>query len=197
MDSKKLHAELKLTRKLLGLVNSKEEYEFLKKEEARLSSLLSSSCSNRLKGGARKVVQITKEQTKEISEKQKEAIRQIIQSRDFNLSEYRKLKTILDTRVITRQDASVFLEYCYAKVYFGKRFNNHKHKAYAECCFCKGRDNLRKIENLKTGVRKWCCGTCRINITDENVVDVPAARDRKQDLIDDEHVRAEKNGTRN
>jgi len=54
MNSKKLKAELELTRKLLGLVNSKEEYEWLKKEEARLSSLLSSSCSNKLKGGTRK-----------------------------------------------------------------------------------------------------------------------------------------------
>jgi len=53
MDSKELKAELKLTRKLLDLVNSKEEYEFLKKEEARLSSLLSSSYSNKLKGGTR------------------------------------------------------------------------------------------------------------------------------------------------
>lgn len=88
-------------------------------------------------------------QIKEISEKQTDAIKQIIQSRDFNLTEYRKLKEILDSRVVTRQDASNFLEYCYAKVHFERHFNGHHHKAYAYCCFCKGRDNLRKIENLK------------------------------------------------
>ena len=53
MDSKKLKAELKLTRQLLGMVNYEEEYEYLKKEEARLSSLLSSLRSNLLKGGTR------------------------------------------------------------------------------------------------------------------------------------------------
>jgi len=115
-------------------------------------------------------------QMKEISDKQIEAIKQIIQSRDFNLAEYKKLKKILDSRVITRRDASVFLEYCYTKVYFERYFNGHHHKAYAYCCFCKGRDNLRKIENLKTGERSWCCQTCRSNIADDNVVDVPRAK---------------------
>ena len=122
------------------------------------------------------MVQLQGEQTKEISQKQTDAIKHIIQSRDFNLSEYKKLKRILDSRVITRYDASVFLEYCYAKVHFERYFNGHHHKAYAYCCFCGGRDDLRKIEDIKTGMRKWCCGTCRINITDEDTVDVPTAR---------------------
>jgi hypothetical protein len=119
------------------------------------------------------MVQILKQKIKEITEKQTAAIKHIIQNRDFNLSEYRKLKKILDSRVITRRDASMFLEYCYAKVRFERYFNGHKHKSYAACCFCKGRDNLRKIENLKTGVRKWCCRTCRINLTDEAFIDMP------------------------
>jgi len=142
------------------------------------------------------MVQIQKEQIKEISEKQAEAIKQIIQSRHFNLSEYRKLKKILDSRVITRRDASAFLEYCYAKVHFERFFNGHKHKAYAECCYCKGRDKLRKIENLKTGVRKWCCQTCRINIADGDIIDLPTAKEAKTELIDEGYIRAEKNGTR-
>src|SRR4030043_448267 len=100
------------------------------------------------------MVQILKERIKEITEKQTAAIKQIIQNRDFNLSEYKKLKRILDSRVITRRDASVFLEYCYAKVHFERYFNGHHHKAYAYCCFCKGRDNLIKIEDIKTGVRQ-------------------------------------------
>ena len=114
-------------------------------------------------------------QMKEISQRQADAIKHIIQSRDFNLSEYRKLKKILDSRVITRQDAAVFLEYCYTKVRFERYFNGHHHKAYAACCFCKGRDNLRKIENLKTGERNWCCQTCRSNIADPDIIDVPRA----------------------
>ena len=117
------------------------------------------------------MVQIIKDRIKAITPRQTEAIKQIIQNRDFNLSEYKKLRKILDTRVITRRDASTFLEYCYAKVNFERYFNGHKHKSYAACYFCKGRDKLRKIENLKTGTRKWCCQTCRINLIDENVVD--------------------------
>jgi len=124
------------------------------------------------------MMQLQKMQAKEISDKQIEAIKQIIRSRDFNLAEYKKLKTILDSRVITRRDAAVFLEYCYAKVHFERYFNGHHHKAYAACCFCKGRDGLRKIENIKTGERNWCCQTCRANITDADIVDVPRARDR-------------------
>lgn len=141
------------------------------------------------------MVQLQGEQTKETSQKQADAIKHIIQNRDFNLSEYRKLKNILDSRVITRYDASVFLEYCYAKVHFERCFNGHHHKAYAYCCFCKGRDNLRKIENLKTGERNWCCQTCRSNIIDEDIVDVPTAGQRKDEEIDNELVRAEINGT--
>jgi hypothetical protein len=140
------------------------------------------------------MVQIQKEQKKEISEKQANAIKQIIQSRHFNLSEYRKLKKILDSRVITRRDASAFLEYCYTKVYF-ERFFNGRHKAYAYCCFCKGRDDLRKIENIKTGVRKWCCKICRINITNDDIIGLPTAKEDKAELVDNRYIRVEKNGT--
>jgi len=125
------------------------------------------------------MVQILKDKIKEITPKQAEAIKQIIQNRDFNLSEYKKLKRILDSRVITRRDASVFLEYCYAKVRFERYFNGHKHKSYAACYYCKDRDNLRKIENLKTGARRWCCRTCRINLTEEEFIDLPTVKDRK------------------
>lgn len=131
------------------------------------------------------MVQILKEKIKEITTKQADAIKQVIQNRDFNLSEYKKLKKILDSRVVTRRDASVFLEYCYAKVRFEKYFNGHKHKSYAACYFCKGRDNLRKIENIKTGARRWCCQTCRIDLTDENVIDLPTARTVMNDAIDE------------
>ena len=141
------------------------------------------------------MVQILKDRIKEITPKQAEAIKQIIQNRDFNLSEYRKLKKILDSRVITRRDASMFLKYCYAKVHFERYFNGLKRKAYAACYFCKSRDNLRKIENLKTGTRKWCCKTCRINLIDENVVDLPTAEDRREcsreNIANDDYIRAE------
>ena len=97
------------------------------------------------------MIQIAKERMKEISDKQMQAIKKIVQSRDFTLSEYRKLKEVLDRRVITRHDASVFLEYCFAKVRFERYFNGHHHKAYAACCFCKGRDGLIRIESVQTG----------------------------------------------
>ena len=131
------------------------------------------------------MVQILKEKIKEITTKQADAIKQVIQNRDFNLSEYKKLKKILDSRVVTRRDASVFLEYCYAKVRFERYFNGHKHKSYAACFFWKDRDNLTKIENIKTGARRWCCQTCRIDLTDENVIDLPTTRPVMNDAIDE------------
>jgi len=123
------------------------------------------------------MMQLQLKEMKAISDRQMDSIKQIIRSRDFNLAEYKKLKKILDSRVITRRDAAMFLEYCYVKVHFERYFNGHHHKAYAACCFCKSRDDLRKIENLKTGKRKWCCQTCRSNITDEDIVDVPTGYD--------------------
>jgi len=121
-------------------------------------------------------------QMKEISDKQIEAIKQIIRSRDFNLAEYKKLKKILDSRVATRRDAAMFLEYCYMKVHFERYFNGHNHKAYAACCFCKSRDELRKIENIKTGERNWCCQTCRSNIIDADIIDLPRAKDKSSEV---------------
>lgn len=141
------------------------------------------------------MVQIVKEKIRQITSKQAAAINQIIQSRDFNLAEYKKLKKILDSRVPNRTDASVFLEYCFAKVHFERHFNGRHHKAYAYCYFCKDRNDLRKIETLKTGIRRWCCGTCRINITDEDIVDVHTARQRRNEEIDADFIRAEVNGT--
>ena len=132
---------------------------------------------------------------KQITDKQAAAIKQIIQSRDFNLTEYKKLKLILDSRILNRADASVFLEYCFAKVNFERHFNGHHHKAYAYCCFCRGRDDLGKIENVKTGIKKWCCKICRINITDGDIIDVPAARQKRNEEIDRNIIQAEVNGT--
>ena len=108
------------------------------------------------------MIQLPQEEDKYLTERQRDAIKQILKSRDFNLSEYKKLKRIFELQVIKRKDASAFLEYCYAKVHFERYFNGHKHKAYALCCFCKSRDNLRKIEDLKTGIRNWCCQTCSV-----------------------------------
>jgi hypothetical protein len=125
------------------------------------------------------MIQIVKERMKEISPKQAAAIQQVILCKDFNLAEYKKLKRTLDFKVITRRDASAFLEYCFAKVHFERYFNGHHHKAYAACCHCKGRDNLSKIENLKTGKRHWCCQTCRSHITDPDIIDLPAGRHAK------------------
>lgn len=121
-------------------------------------------------------MQLQTGQMKEISQKQADAIKQILLCRDFNLAEYKKLRKILDSRVITRRDASAFLEYCFARVHFERYFNGHKHKAYAACDFCKGRDGLMRIENIKTGERRWCCQDCTEHVNEEGIMVVPRAR---------------------
>jgi hypothetical protein len=123
-----------------------------------------------------KMIQITTEQMKPISDRQMDAIKQIILSKNFTLGEYKKLKEVLGRRVITRRDASAFLEYCYAKVFFERYFNGHEHRAYAGCCFCKSRDNLRRVENRETGRRRWCCEACLSKGTDASLVVVPRRR---------------------
>jgi hypothetical protein len=122
------------------------------------------------------MIQVTTEQMKPISDKQMEAIQRITLSRNFTLGEYKQLKQILGRRVITRQDASAFLEYCYAKVFFERYFNGHKHRAYAGCCFCKSRDNLRRVENRTTGRKAWCCEACISKGTDPSMVVVQRTR---------------------
>jgi hypothetical protein len=58
MNRKKLYEELKLTRFLLDLVNSKEEYEYLLREEAEILYLLTSN-TQYLKGGKLSGLRIT------------------------------------------------------------------------------------------------------------------------------------------
>jgi hypothetical protein len=123
-----------------------------------------------------KMIQMATEQMKAISDRQMDAIKRIIQSRNFTLQEYKKLKEVLAGRVITRRDASTFLEYCYAKVSFERSFNGHRHQGYAGCCFCKSRDNLKRVENRRTGRRGWCCEACIGKGTDPSIVVVPKTR---------------------
>ncbi|MFH0795999.1 MAG: hypothetical protein V2A65_02965 [Candidatus Omnitrophota bacterium] len=52
MNQKKLYEELKVIEKLLGIVNSEEEYKFLLQRKGEILSLLSFSFNN-LKGGIR------------------------------------------------------------------------------------------------------------------------------------------------
>ena len=75
-----------------------------------------------------KMIQIAEERIKEISERQMLLIGRTIQGRDFNLSEHKRLKEVLEHRIITRHDAPVFLEYCFAKVCFKRYSNGHEHK---------------------------------------------------------------------
>jgi hypothetical protein len=57
MNRKKLYEVLKLTRFLLDCVNSKEEYDYLIREEEKLLSLLSSFNAQYLKGGKSQLIE--------------------------------------------------------------------------------------------------------------------------------------------
>ena len=99
-------------------------------------------------------------------------INKVLKSRKFRDSEYKELKTILDKKVLTSYDASVFISYLLATINFRRVFLNGKHKSYKRCYFCKTRDNVERYVDLTTGQKMWICETCALNLDTSKIVRV-------------------------
>jgi len=101
---------------------------------------------------------------------QKNLIRKILQSSRLKDSEYRMLKKLVDSKVVSSYDASVLIDYVLKVLRFRRHFFNGKHRAYKKCEFCGSRDEVSRYADASDMNNKlWSCETCALNIPDKLV----------------------------
>ena len=100
-------------------------------------------------------------------------ISKLLHSRKLRDKEFKEMKLIWETQVLTMTDASFFIEHLLALLKFRRRFNSKNKKCYKICHYCKSRDKITRIEYVKSGVKFWSCETCLINIPEGEFVIVP------------------------
>lgn len=100
-------------------------------------------------------------------------IAKILRSSKLSDKEYKTLKSFDATKVITKYDASILIDYVLSTLKFRRHFFNSRHKAYKKCYFCNSRDNVKRFADAVNLKRKvWACETCALNLPDK-VVSVP------------------------
>ena len=99
----------------------------------------------------------------------------LMKSRKLKDSEYRELRNILDSKVSTSYDASVFISYLLATVNFRRVFYNGNHKAYKRCFYCDSREKIVRYLNLENLSKAWVCDFCAVNLDTEKFVPVKMA----------------------
>ena len=104
---------------------------------------------------------------------QRVLITKILKSSKLSDKEYRMLRDFADSKVVTRYDASILIDYVLSALKFRRHFLDAKHKAYKKCSFCNSRDNiLRYVDAVDLKHKIWCCETCALNLPNK-VVQIP------------------------
>jgi len=106
-------------------------------------------------------------------------ITKILKSSKLKDSEYRMLRGILDTKVVTTFDAGVFIEYVLGMLKFRRHFFNGKHKAYKKCYYCTDRNEVERYLNMSNGKKAWVCSTCAVNLDPAKFVPVKIAEEQE------------------
>ncbi len=104
---------------------------------------------------------------------QEEYVVKVMKSRRILDGEYKELKTIWDSQVLTSKDAGIFLAYLFALQNFRRTFINGRHKAYKFCHFCGLRDGIIRIEDFYYSKRLWSCENCFLNSDGERYITFP------------------------
>ena len=117
---------------------------------------------------------------KYVTAEQHKLIRNLMKSRKILDKEYRGLVEVLDSKVVTTLDASIFIEHVLSLLRFRRNFFNGKHKAYKQCKFCNSREKVQRYA-LATDLKQkaWVCETCALNLPDK-VVPVSVNENGKQ-----------------
>ena len=118
-------------------------------------------------------------EVKQVSTAQQVLMTKILKSSKLKDFEYRVFKEILDSKVTTSYDASVFIEYVLGMLKFRRHFFNGRHKAYKKCHYCKSRDNIQRMLHLESDSKFWVCKTCSINLDDSKFVPVKIAEEQE------------------
>ena len=109
----------------------------------------------------------------QVSTAQHVLITKILRSSKLSDKEYRMLRKFTDSKVVTKYDASILIDYVLSALKFRRHFLGPSHKAYKKCTFCNSRDKISRYAdaaNLKHKI--WSCETCALNLPDK-VVAVP------------------------
>ena len=109
-------------------------------------------------------------ESSQVTTAQQVLIAKILRSSKLSDREYRMLRSFADSKVVTKYDASILIDYVLAALKFRRHFLNKKHKAYKKCYFCGSRDDVSRYadaSNLKN--KLWCCETCALNLPDKVV----------------------------
>jgi len=97
-------------------------------------------------------------------------IEKILRSTKLSDKEYKMLRSFADSKVVTRYDASILINYILSALKFRRHFLSSNHKAYKKCNFCNSRDNIKRYADASDIKRKiWCCETCALNLPDKVV----------------------------
>ena len=107
-----------------------------------------------------------------ISANQQVLIKKLLRCRKLSDEEYKGLRKILDSRVSTSYDASVFIEYVSATIKFRRHFSSKRSKAYKLCQFCNSRDKVNRYWNVPDDKKYWICDFCAISIDPSQIVQV-------------------------
>lgn len=105
-----------------------------------------------------------RKQENPVSPKQDVLIRKMLCCSKILDSEYQELKSILDKQVNSSYTASVFIDHILSLVKFRRTFGSRKHKAYKKCLWCKSREQIVRVIDIKCGRAFWCCYKCYINL---------------------------------
>jgi len=108
---------------------------------------------------------LSEPEIKDVSNAQEDLIVKLLKSSKLRDKEYRMLREILDNKVLTSYDASIFIGHVLGLVKFRRHFFNGRHKAYKKCYFCKSRENVERY-SLATDPEKkdWVCEECALNL---------------------------------
>ena len=97
----------------------------------------------------------------------------LFKSRKLRDKEYQKLRSIWEFQVVTIKDAFIFINKVLADFRFTEMFLSEKFRSFKRCFYCEIRDNIARVEYVKTGIRHWSCETCLLNLDSNEFVLVP------------------------
>jgi len=101
---------------------------------------------------------------------QRVLIAKILRSSKLSDREYRMLRSFTDSKVVTKYDASILIDYVLAALKFRRHFLSPNHKAYKKCNFCGSRDNIKRYADASDLKHKvWACESCALNLPDKVV----------------------------
>ena len=95
-----------------------------------------------------------------VSTKQEVLYCKLLQSSSFTKCERDAIVKVINSKIVTKYDASVLIDYLIFKIRYFKHFSGKRKHAIAKCFFCNERINLKRYLEVETGKKLWFCQFC-------------------------------------